>query len=542
LIPYVELRRRPDASVSYVREGKEHRYPRLAVDPAFPGDIPWTLQKLLLFLSDRSEHQGNVQPLKPGDMSYDLILVGTGFSSSFFLLEYLAASPKTARVLVIERGRRESRGWQLEHRRVSRISHRSTFESTGLRSKNWMFTLGFGGGSNCWWACTPRLLPSDFRMKTLYGVGDDWPISYDDLEPFYEAVEQVMAISGPADPPYPRRSPPPQPPHNLSDPDRLLARAYPGQYLAQATARARLPTGRRGVCCGTGVCSLCPVDAKFTIENGLAEVYADPRVTLQLGTEVRTVDLSGGRVTGVQLEQKGRVDRVAGDLVVLGAGAIFNVAILLRSGVQHPLLGRRLFEQMSVTADVDLRGVDNFQGSTVITGQGYMLYDGPHRSSRAACLIEGWNQPTELRSEPGRARQLMQLKFIFEDLPQERNRVTLGADDRPVLEFHDYSGYAYRGRDALPGRLDSLLAPLPVERIALGLQPSATEGHILGTTVMGRDAATSVVDRWMVHHDLRNLVVLGGGAFPTGSPTNPTLTISALALWSARHLLRKGAN
>jgi hypothetical protein len=98
LIPYVELRRRPDASVSYVREGKEHRYPRLAVDPAFPGDIPWTLQKLLLFLSDRSEHQGNVQALTPGDMSYDLILVGTGFSSSFFLREYLAASPTTAAV------------------------------------------------------------------------------------------------------------------------------------------------------------------------------------------------------------------------------------------------------------------------------------------------------------------------------------------------------------------------------------------------------------------------------------------------------------
>jgi hypothetical protein len=49
LIPYFELRRRPEASVSYVREGKEHVYARLADDPAFPGDIPWTLQKLLLF-------------------------------------------------------------------------------------------------------------------------------------------------------------------------------------------------------------------------------------------------------------------------------------------------------------------------------------------------------------------------------------------------------------------------------------------------------------------------------------------------------------
>jgi choline dehydrogenase-like flavoprotein len=475
-------------------------------------------------------------------MSYDLILAGTGFSSSFFLLEYLARAPRTARVLVIERGWRESRGWQLQHRRVSRIPHETTFRSSGLPTKEWRFTLAFGGGSNCWWGCAPRMLPADFRLRTTYGVGDDWPIGYDDLEPLYAAVEQVMAISGPEQTPYPRRSPPPQPPHHLSDPDRMLARAYPGQYVAQATARARVPTGRRGVCCATGVCGLCPVDAKFTIENGLAEVYADPRVSLQLGAEVRAVDVAAGRVTGVHVSREGREERVEGDLIALGAGPVFNAGILLRSGDPHPLLGRRLFEQMAVTADIDLAGVDNFQGSTVVTGQGYMLYDGPHRSTHAACLIENWNRPDQLRWEPGRARQLMQLKFIFEDLPQVKNRLTIGTDDRPVLEFHEYSDYAYRGLDALATGLDALLSPLPVERAVLSRQPLPTEGHMLGTAVMGTDPETSVVDRWMVHHRFRNLVVLGGSAFPTGSPSNPTLTISALALWSARHLLDKGAS
>jgi choline dehydrogenase-like flavoprotein len=58
---------------------------------------------------------------------------------------------------------------------------------------------------------------------------------------------------------------------------------------------------------------------------------------------------------------------------------------------------------------------------------------------------------------------------------------------------------------------------------------------------MGNDPATSVVDRFMVHHAVRNLLVLGGSAFPTGSPTHPTLTIAALSMWSAAHLMRSDA-
>ena len=106
-----------------------------------------------------------------------------------------------------------------------------------------------------------------------------------------------------------------------------------------------------------------------------------------------------------------------------------------------------------------------------------------------------------------------------------------------MLRFQDYDDYAYRGMKAIGDRLEHLLAPLPVERVVLDPEPASTEGHVLGTVVMGNDPATSVVDRFMVHHRIRNLAVLGGSAFPTGSPSNPTLTISALALWSAAHLM-----
>jgi choline dehydrogenase-like flavoprotein len=469
-------------------------------------------------------------------MTYDIVLVGTGFASSFFLEKYLRYVPATARVLVVERGYREPRAWQLEEQRASRIDSASTYRTRGLARKEWRFTLGFGGGSNCWWGCVPRLLPADFELHTRYGVGDDWPVTYDDLVPYYEYVEAKMSVAGSADrAPYPRRGPHPQPPHRLTDPDRILEAAYPDQFFPQPAARARIPTGRQGRCCANGVCSLCPVNAKFTIEAGMSEIFDDPRVTVEFGADVRAVETAAGRATGCLVRTDTGERTVTGDLVVLGAGALFNAAILLRSGLPHPLLGRRLFEQLGVGVWIDLDGVDNFQGSTVITGNGYMLYDGPHRSHAAACLIETWNRPSHLRWEPGCERQLLQMKLLIEDLPEARNAVVL-EDDEPVLHFEDYSDYAYRGVARAIDKLDEVLSPLPVERVVVDPEPVPTEGHLLGTVVMGSDPARSIVDRSLVHHEVRNLAVIGGSAFPTGSPANPTLTLSALAVWSADRL------
>ena len=226
-----------------------------------------------------------------------------------------------------------------------------------------------------------------------------------------------------------------------------------------------------------------------------------------------------------------------GDLIVLGANALFNPHILLRSNILHPLLGRNLHEQVSVDVNVDLDGLDNFQGSTSITGHGYMLYDGSHRAERAGCLMETFNIPF-LRPEKGKWRQRLGLKFIFEDLPNESNYVKFNEANLmyPEVVYQGYSDYTQRGIDALPELLPDLLTPLPVEDYTISASVNTTESHILGTVVMGNDPADSVVDPHLIHHQIRNLLVLGGSAFPFSSPSNPTLTISALALWSAHHL------
>ncbi len=473
------------------------------------------------------------------DKQFSVIIVGSGFASSFFLKRYLERAEESARVLVLERGQRVSHAERLKKKQIDAddadpvLGARKLFNNLNPR-KDWAFTVGFGGSSNCWWACTPRFLPSDFSLHTNYGVGQDWPLSYEDLAPYYEEVESVFDVSGPPETAFPKKVPYPQPPHLLTTVDRMLEGKYPGEYFAQATARSRIARGKRSACCANGVCSLCPVDAKFTIENGMGDLYADPRVTLLCSAEVTAVDLQGNTAKGVFYSQEGEQNRASSDVVVLGANALFNPTLLMQSGDDSPHLGRGLCEQVARIVTVDL-GVENVGGSTVINASGYMLYDGEHRRERAACLIESQND-MYLRLESGKHRHVAKFKLIYEDLPQSENRVFPSDDGRVSLAYEGHSDYTQRALDRIEKDVKSIFGVLPVEDLRIDLPPEQTESHILGTHRMGRSPEEGVVDAYGCHHRYRNLFVLGGGSFPTISPSNPTLTISALALRSAERL------
>ncbi|MEM9170381.1 MAG: GMC oxidoreductase, partial [Pseudomonadota bacterium] len=274
-----------------------------------------------------------------------------------------------------------------------------------------------------------------------------------------------------------------------------------------------------------------------TVQNGLKELYDDPRVTLMLEAEATAVDVEAGVAKGVRYKHEGEEKTATGDCVVLAANAIFNPHILLASGLDDGLVGKRLHEQGAFNADVDLDGIDNFQGSTSVTGLGYMLYDGDHRREAGAALLETWNVPA-FRTTPGKWRQKLQIRVIVEDLPTEANYVALDAGDvgRPRVHFDGWTSYFSNGVKRAKEKLPEILAKaLPVEAVEFtGLHP--TEAHIQGTTMMGDDAAQSVVDRYGLHHHVRNLVVLGSSLFPTSSPANPTLTLSAMALLTGERL------
>lgn len=472
---------------------------------------------------------------------YDLAIVGTGFAGAFFLMRYLERAPASARIVVLERGAADLKSWQLEHRRASSLEPEQVFVNL-TPEKQWLTSPGFGGNSKCWWGGATRMMPGDFRLRSRYGVGVDWPMSYEDLAPHYDVVEDVIKVSGPPDSPMPRARPFQLPPHRFSDPDALLKKRFPDGWFHPTTARASAATGTRGVCCASGICELCPVDAKFTVQNGLAHIYRDPRVELRLECEVQRIETAAGRAAAVEVLSGGRPERIGADLVVLAASALFNPHILLRSGIADPLTGKRLHEQMPMDVCLNLAGVKSYNGSTSISGNGYLFYEGEHRRERAACLIETWNSPFvygvgALRTERGRWNERLYLRFLFDDLPRDDNTVSIHAADPrfAATRFRGHSDYARRGAAQIPAMVDKLSEALPIEDIE-SIQLGGTAAHIQGTVVMGNDPATSVVDGHMIHHRIRNLLVLGASAYPTASPAYPSLTIAALSLWAADHL------
>ena len=172
-----------------------------------------------------------VSPARVANEHYELVIIGSGFGSTFFLNE--AVKHITGRVLVIEWGDHYPWASQVREQQNSDIPQDSTYINRG--DKPWNMTIALGGGMNCWFAQAPRLHPKDFHMHTHYGVARDWPVDYDILEPYYCKVETMMSIAG--DPAMnrilPRSMPYPQPPH------RGTTRPRPSRPAARP---ARSPT------------------------------------------------------------------------------------------------------------------------------------------------------------------------------------------------------------------------------------------------------------------------------------------------------------
>jgi choline dehydrogenase-like flavoprotein len=478
-------------------------------------------------------------------MHYNLIVVGTGFASSFFLKKFLEKSNANVRVLVLERGEfipHQKRLQEARSRPLGKVSYvsggngGSTFKNNNPE-KSWIFDPSFGGSSNCWTGCTPRFMPNDFELKTKYNVGEDWPLKYSDIESYYGETEEIMSISGPDKTPYPMSKKYPQPAHELSTVDKLLQREYDELYISQPTARSSI-SNKRNKCCTSAICHLCPVEAKFTIENGFkSSIYSDPRVEVIYQAQVIQLDTQNNVIRAVQYRNDNQDKKATADLFALGANAIFNAHILLNSGDTNIHTGRNLSEQVGYYGYFDLKDFQNVGGSSIITANGFMLYDGAHRSDRAACIVESHND-VFIRYEQGKWRNIAKFKFVFEDIPQAGNKVDKSPDPLiPQVTYVAHSDYVAKGYDYLKNNINKIFGALPIENVYLDDKYQPSEAHILGTTRMSKDASTGVIDPNLIHHQYRNLAVLGGSSFPTITPSNPTLTLAALSLRAADKLV-----
>jgi choline dehydrogenase-like flavoprotein len=171
----------------------------------------------------------------------------------------------------------------------------------------------------------------------------DWPIGYEELAPYYAVAERVMAIAGAANRLMPGTDYP-QPAHPLSTIDRTLAR-HVEPFIALPQARPTRPVGKRPACCGSARCELCPVDARFSVLNGLAGVLDDRRARLLTDTVAARLVAGprGARIDALEcVDAKHERLTLRADRFVIAANAIESPALLMRSGIDHGDTGRYL--------------------------------------------------------------------------------------------------------------------------------------------------------------------------------------------------------
>lgn len=482
-------------------------------------------------------------PEDASSKTWDAVVIGSGFGSLFFLRKYLELRPQD-RVLIVERGDHHPIEWQLRNFKNSTIDNHDTYRLRGASKKPWAFTIALGGSTNCWWALSPRFHPSDFRIRTLTGAGVDWPIAYEDLQPYYAEAEEIMLIAGPDDLGryYPGADGYPQPAHRLSTADRLMHDAPGSLHFAVPSARLSQPVGDRARCCSTANCWLCPTGAKFSALNGMRDVLDHPGVTISLNSRATAIDTAGGVATGVRFTREGREYLAKGDLVVLGANAIHAPDIFNRSGIPGYGAGRFLGEKMLAKIEVDLDGLDHFDGGTATTGFNITLLEEGRAADRGMAVYYFDNRFGEhgLRMEKNRWRQTLPVSIYVEDNFAYENGVFDEGEDEPVVRFSGFSDYCRRGLDYAMERLPAILAPLPVESIRF-TQVWPTLGHVQGTLRMGASIADSVIDRDHLSHAARNLVVVGTSTFPTSGSVNPSLTAAAMSLRAADRLVGSAA-
>jgi choline dehydrogenase-like flavoprotein len=432
---------------------------------------------------------------------------------------------------------------------------------------------------------TPRFAAFDFQLGTLLGDVPgasfaDWPLTYDELEPFYAAAERLIGVQGlaGADPfAEPRSGPYPMPPgppmyvaNLLSEGARKLG-LHPFPYPGAVTSRpyrGRPPCNDCGFCSGYG----CPINAKGSVAP-LRDALLTGNVQLRynaIATRLVT-DASRRRVTAVEyLDPDGNPASVRGDRIVLAASPIESARLLFESDLDGPglgnssgLVGRNLmFHHQTIGVGIYRQDLHGERGKSVTTGfsdfrgvpndpdrpLGGIVEFGTNSEKIADARqsmdlgFRGATLKSYLRSSPF-GRHIAVLIMQAEDAPQPTNRVDLDPrvkdiNGRPVpritYQAHPFEIFA---RNFYGPKLVELHGAAGAQFAFVAPPndggPTPTSAHIMGTLRMGTDPATSVTDAFCKLHDLENVYSADGAPFPTGSGYNPTLTIQALALRTA---------
>src|SRR5712691_2771749 len=507
---------------------------------------------------------------------YDVIIIGTGAGGG--TLAYRLA-PSGLRILVLERGdylKRELENWDSNE---VFLKGRYKTKETWICKDGTEFHPGqhyyVGGQTKMYGAILFRLRERDFGEVRHYGgVSPAWPLSYDDLAPYYDEAERLYHVHGTrgADPTEPPRSGPypwPAVSHEpriqrLSD-DMERAGLSPFPLPVGVLLNEAEPEKSACVRCTRLDGFPCLVDGKADAATcAVRPALRHPNVTLLRNAKVERLetDATGREITGVVVNRDGRAETYRANVVVVSAGAVNSAALLLRSASDmHPdglanasgVVGRNYMCHInSALIAISIEpNPTQFQKTLGVNDFYERSYDWEFplghiqmlgKSDREV-IREGSPLPAPGFVLDYVASHSIDFWLTTEDLPHPENRVTVDKQGRIHVAYTDRNT---EGHKRLIAKLKGLLTQLgchetlvPHQLIRDGRIPLAGVAHQCGTVRFGEDASTSALDVTCKAHELDNLYVVDTSFFPSASAVNPALTAMANALRVGDHLIER---
>ena len=467
----------------------------------------------------------------------------------------------------------------------------------------WFRVRMLGGRTNHWGRISLRFGPDDFRRRSIDGLGDDWPIGYEDLKPYYDKVDRLVGLFGSAEglPNEPDGIflPPPKPRcYELlvkQACDRLKITCIPSRLSILTRPHNGRPACHYCAECGRG----CAAHSNFSSPSVLLPPARNTgNLTLIPHAMAREVTTdSEGRATGVSYVHTQELQEYAvrARVVVLAASACESARLLLNSrssrfpaGLANGsgVVGRYVTDSTgcSVTGFVpkmmetprhnedgvggmhlympwwlDNRKLDFPRGYHIEFGGGlrvpmYGFMSGIHRYNGRGRTTGGGGYGAQLKEDYRRYYGSM-IGFAGrgETVARKDNYCDIDPNvvDRygiPVLRFHvTWSDHEYRQvrhmqrtfREIIRELGGTPLSPIPPEDEGFGITKPGEIIHEVGTVRMGADPRTSVLNSFCQAHEVPNLFVTDGGPFVSQADKNPTWTILALAWRAAEYIVKK---
>lgn len=550
---------------------------------------------------------------------YDAVIVGSGAAGGMAAYMLTKAGMQ---VLVLEAGPKldlyndfKTHAWPYEEKYRGRLSPRDAhnykygfadgytthiyarldenpYSTPAGKPFDWVRARAVGGRTLVWGRVALRLSAMDFKAASHDGYGDDWPISYDDLKPYYDNVDRLIGVMGT------NEGLPQLPDGIFQKPQPMLCGEEILKKGVEKTGRRLIPTRAgviseklkhnkyRAACHYCGTCGRgCDVGAMFNSPTGLLAPAQDTgKLTLRSDAVVREVlvDPKTGKAKGVSfVDRKTKRDYEAyGKVVILGASTLESTRIMLNSKTRlHPnglantsgVLGHYLHDHTwgvsftGLAKNLKRREIVNEDGrpqGTYIPAfrnldkaskqQKYIRRFGYQCSSGAGLFPNHAKTTAGFGSEfKNEVRALhpafVRMSAFGEVLARRENHVAIDPNLKdawgiPSLKIDIVYGDNEQKltNDAIECAHE-MFAAAGIELLTENREMFAPGHsiHEVGTARMGNNPKTSVLNQWNQAHDVKNLFVVDGSCFVSSGCVNPTLTILALAMRACDYLVEQ---